>query len=237
MKRFSKRSTIIVLGGLLLALGALIAILLVVKSEDGGGPSWVEKNIHEYRATLSVSTNPTEQAFLQDKLARMERIEQNRLQAMRNAPTKPADPCALRPTPEPTKFIDRTAGISPVSEVSINPEEFTPSNQWQGEWAGLWVRAYAGRQAQDPQQGEIWVLVDYTSDFGSYPAPTRGGRLIIIAANGLVFTLQDESGALHYFDVASRNYLSSPEEILPTLIPQPTFTPDTGICPAYPVNP
>jgi len=218
----------------LIALAALAVTLLTGSSTDGGGPAWVEQNIAEYRATLAVSTNPTEQAFLQDKLNRMESIQQNRLQALENAPTKPADPCALRPTPEPTRSVPRLPGISPVERAPINPEEFTPVNQWQGEWAGLWVRVYAGAQAYDSRQGEVWVLVDYASDFGSYPAPTPGGALTISAADGLVLTLQDESGARLYFDVASRSYLSRPGETLPTVVPQPTFTLDAGVCPAYP---
>jgi hypothetical protein len=81
------------------------------------------------------------------------------------------------------------------------------------------------------------VLVDRTGDFGSYPAPTPGGALTITAAEGLVLTLQDESGAVLYFDVASRSYLSTPGELRQTVLPQPTFTPDVGVCPADLVNP
>lgn len=234
MKRLSKRTINLALGGVLIALAALAATLLAGSSADGGGPAWVEQNIDEYRATLSVSTDPTEQAFLQDKLNRMENIQQNRLQALENAAPKPEDPCALRPTPEPTRSVPRVPGISSVEGAPINPEEFIPVNQWQGEWAGQWVRVFAGRQTYDPQQGEIWVLVDHTADFGSYPAPTPGGALTITAADGLVLTLRDESGAVLYFDVASRSYLSSPGEQRPTAVPQPTFTPDVGFCPAYP---
>ncbi len=238
MKRLSKRTISIALGGLLIALSALTITLWVGSSEDGGGPAWVEQNIAVYEATLAVSTNPTEQAFLQDKLSRLQSIEQRRLQGLQNAQPKPEDPCALRPTPEPTRALMRTAGISPVSgQVPINPEEFTPASQWQGEWAGLWVRVYAGARAYDPRQGEIWVLVDYAADFGSYPAPTPGGALTITAADGLVLTLQDESGASLYFDVASRSYLSAPGESRPTVVPQPTFTPDAGVCPADLVTP
>jgi hypothetical protein len=237
VKRFSKRTINLFLGGALIALTALAGTLLAGRSADGGGPAWVEQNIHEYRATLSVSTNPTEQAFLQDKLRRMESIQQNRLQALENAAPKPEDPCALRPTPEPTRDVPRVPGISGVDGAPINPEEFTPVNQWQGEWVGLWVRVYAGSRAYDRQQGEIWVLVDRTGDFGSYPAPTPGGALTITAAEGLVLTLQDESGAVLYFDVASRSYLSTPGELRQTVLPQPTFTPDVGVCPADLVNP
>lgn len=234
MKRLSKRTISIALSGLLVALSALTITLWVGSSEDGGGPAWVQQNINEYRATLSVSTDPTEQAFLQDKLNRMESIQQNRLQALENAAPKPEDPCAQRPTPEPTRSVPRLAGIYSVVDAPINPEEFTPVSQWQGEWAGLWVRVYAGSRTYDPQQGEIWVLVDHTADFGSYPAPTPGGALTITAADGLVLTLRDESGATLYFDVASRSYLSTPDESRPTAVPQPTFTPDAGVCPAFP---
>lgn len=234
MKRFSKRTTLIALGAVLVALAALTASLLVGRSEDGGGPAWVEQNIDEYRATLAVSTNPTEQAFLQDKLRRMEQIQANRLQALQNAPTKPVDPCALRPTPEPTEARVRLAGINAANQAPINPEEFTPTSQWQGRWAGQWVTVYAGFRADDPPQGVIWVLVDSTADFGSYPSPLRGGALRITSADGLVLTLQDESSTEVYFDVASRSYLNSPDEALATLVPLPTFTPEAGVCPAYP---
>jgi hypothetical protein len=232
LKRFSKRSNLIVLAGALIALAALTTFLLIGYSADGGGPAWVEQNIDEYRATLAVSTDPTQQAFLQDKLSRMESIQQNRLQALRNAPPKPEDPCALRPTPAPTQFVAHVAGVSAVDKAPINPEEFTPSNQWQGEWAGLWVRVYAGVRADDLEQGVIWVVVDNTGDFGSYASPTRGGMLSITAENGLILTLQDKAGAIIYFDVASRQYLTALNEVVPTLVPLPTFTPDMGLCPA-----
>lgn len=232
MKRFSKRTTMIAFGALLVALAALTVGLLTARSEDGGGPAWVEQNIDEYRATLAVSTNPTEQAFLQDKLQRMEQIQSNRLQALQNAPTKPADPCALRPTPEPTVARARLDGISAANQAPINPEEFTPTSQWQGRWAEEWVTVFAGFRADDPPQGVVWVLVDNAPDFGSYESPKRGGALRITGVDGFVLTLQDETGAELFFDVASRVYLDSPDETLPTLIPKPTFTPDAGICPA-----
>ncbi len=232
MKRFSKRTILIALAGVLVALAGLTATLLIGKSADSGGPAWVAKNIEDYQATLAVSTNPTEQAFLKQKLAAMEQIEKNRIQALGNIPTKPADACAMRPTPEPTSVRNHLAGINQAGTVPISPDEFTPTNQWQGEWAGQWLRVFAGVHADNTSQGVIWVVADNSADFGSYDAPSRGGALTITAANGLVLTLKDESGAKLYFDVASRQYLSSLSATAATLVPRPTFTPDNGSCPA-----
>jgi len=232
VRRFSKRTIHIAIGAALVALIGLAATLLIVNSADTGGQAWVERNIEEYRATLAVSTNPTEQAFLQQKLNAMEQIQANRLQALRNLPTKPADPCEMRPTPEPTTVRPATAGISLASSVPISPDDFISTTQWQGEWAGLWVRVYAGAYAGSVDQGVLWIVVDNTGDWGNYDSPMRGGALTVTAAEGLVLTLKDASGAQLYFDVASRQFLSYPNAAAATLVPMPTFTPDTGLCPA-----
>jgi hypothetical protein len=232
VKRFSKRTVQLFVAGLFIALAALGVTLLKGRSADGGGPAWVDKNIQDYQATLAVSADPTEQAFLEQKLAAMQQIEKNRVQALDNLPTKPVDPCSMRPTPEPTTVRATVAGISQVDSVPISPDDFTPTNQWQGEWADLWVRVYAGANPNEAEQGVLWVVVDNSGDYGSYDAPTQGGALTIIAANGLVLTLQDASGATLYFDVASRKLVNSPTTVASTLVPMPTFTPDTGSCPA-----
>lgn len=192
------------------------------------GPAWVERDIQALQATLSVSQNPTEEAFIQSKLNRLKSIQSNSLQGLQNAPEKPADKCGLRPTPLPTMVL--TPGVEQFPAELYEQYALFANSRWQGEVNGQRVVALAGTLSDDPQQGVLLVLVPNTDDQGGYPAPQAGGPLHITAADGARLTLTDDAGAEFTFDVAARAYLSSPDEILPTLAPQPTFTPTTDIC-------
>lgn len=192
------------------------------------GPAWVERDIQALQATLSVSQNPTEEAFIQSKLNRLKSIQSNSLQGLQNAPEKPADKCGLRPTPLPTMAL--TPGVEQFPAELYEQYNLFVNSRWQGEVNGQRVVALAGYLSGDPQQGVLLVLVPNTDDQGIYPAPQAGGALHITLADGARLTLTDDIGAEFTFDVAARAYLSSPDEILPTLAPQPTFTPTTDIC-------
>lgn len=228
-KSFGKFSTI------LFILIGVILLVLMIKMLGGSqpetaaaGPAWVERDIQALQSTLAVSTNPTEEAFIQKKLDRLRNIQSNSLQAQKNAPEKPADKCALRPTPLPTEIP--TPGVEQFSAELYEQYSLFANSRWLGEVNGQWVAVLAGYLTDDPRQAALLVLVQNTDDRASYAAPQASGALHIQSADGALLTLTDDTGVEFYFDVAAHAYLSSPDEVLPTLAPQPTYTPTVDIC-------
>lgn len=220
---------------ILFALSGVILLAVMIKLLTGtpsepaaAGPAWVESSIQQLEATLAVSSNPTEEAFIQGKLQQLRNIQAGSLQAQQNAPEKPAEKCALRPTPRPT--TEPVSGLEQFQPELYEQYNLFINSRWLGEINGQWVTVFAGLSGEDPQQGVLLVLVQNTADRGLYPAPQAGGALTIQSVDGTRLTVVDESGIELIFDAAARAYLSSPDEIQPTLAPQPTFTPTVDIC-------
>lgn len=220
-----------------IALAAVILLAVMVKilstppaaAPAPAGPAWVENNAQALEATLAISANPTEQAFIQSKLDQLRRIQAATGGSLQNAPEKPAEACAARPTELPTP--ERTPGVEQFPAELYEDLQGKLNSRWQGEVNGQWVTVMAGTQLADPPQAAVWVFVENTDDRGVYSAPDAEGALQIASADGARLTLQDAAGTAFYFDVAARAYLTSPEEILPTLAPVPTNTPAPEICP------
>jgi len=226
-----KISVLIFSGLLVLGLTTFGLAQIVAGANHPAGQVWVQANIAEYRQTLAVSINPTQQALLQSKLERMERIDNNRVQGLLNVQSKPADICAAAPPRKIEIAAVRVEGIQDVDSAPISPEEFSPTNLWQGWLSAGWVQVYAGGDAENSNLGILWVIVENSADFGMYPAPGQGGALRIIQAQGARLTLENEAGQRLYFDLAARSYLSSADELVPTLVPLPTFSPAPELCP------
>ncbi|HWR67239.1 MAG TPA: hypothetical protein VN364_14060 [Bellilinea sp.] len=220
-----------------IALAAVILLAVMVKllstppaaASPPAGPAWVENNAQALEATLAVSTNPTEEAFIQSKLDQLRRIQATSAGSLQNVPEKPAEACDLRPTELPTP--ERTPGVETFTPELYEDLQGKMNSRWQGEVNGQWTAVLSGVQLTDPPQAALWVFVENTSDTAIFPAVTASGMLQIVAANGVRLTLQDAAGTKFYFDVAAREYLSSPDEVLPTLVPLPTNTPAPEICP------
>lgn len=224
-----KFSTILFLLAGVILLAVMITMLGGSQPETSSpGPAWVARDIQALESTLSVSQNPTEQAFIQSKLDRLKSIQANSLQGLNNVPEKPADKCGLRPTPLPTEIP--TPGVEQFPAELYEQYNLFANSRWQGDTNGQWAVVLAGYLRDDPQQGVLLVLVPNTDDQGVYPAPQAGGALQITAADGARLILVDDAGANFSFDIAARAYLSSPDQVLPTLAPHPTFTPTTDIC-------
>ena len=210
-------------------LAVMVKILSTPPAASPSGPAWVESNAHALEATLAVSTNPTEEAFIQSKLDQLRRIQATSGGSLQNVPDKPADACAIRPTEMPTP--ERTPGVEQFPAETYEDLQGRMTSRWQGEINGQWVTVFAGTQLIDPPQPAVWVFVENTDDRGIYPAAQANATLQIVSADGARLTLRDTAGTTFYFDVAARAYLSSPDEILPTLAPLPTNTPEPEICP------
>lgn len=220
-----------------IALAAVILLAMMVQllssplaaAPAPAGPAWVESNAQALEATLAISTNPTEQAFIQSKLDQLRRIQVTSAGSLQNVPEKPAEACDLRPTELPTQ--ERTPGVEQFSPELYEDLQGRLNSRWQGEVNSQWLTVMAGVQLTDPPQASVWVFVENTDDRGVYPAPDADGALQIMSADQTRLTLQDAAGTLFYFDVSARAYLTSPDEILPTLAPLPTNTPAPEICP------
>jgi len=220
-----------------IALAAVILLAVMVKllstppaaAPAPAGPAWVENNAQALEATLVVSTNPTEQAFIQSKLDQLRRIQATSAGSLQNVPEKPAEACGLRPTELPTPV--RTPGVEQFPAELYEDLQGRLNSRWQGKVNGQWVTVMAGIQLADPPQPAVWVFVENTDDRGIYPAQDAIGTLQIESADEVRLTLQDATGTIFYFDLAARSYLSSPDEFLPTLAPMPTNTPAPEICP------
>ena len=107
-------------------------------------------------ATLAVSTNPTEQAFIQGKLDQLRRIQATSAGSLQNVPEKPAEACVLRPTELPTP--ERISGVEQFPAELYEDLQGKLNSRWQGEVNGQWVTVMAGTQLTDPPQAAVWVL-------------------------------------------------------------------------------
>jgi len=210
-------------------LAVMVKLLSTLPAATPAGPAWVENNAQALEATLAVSTNPTEEAFIQSKLDQLRRIQATSGGSLQNAPEKPLDACALRPTALPTP--EKTPGVEAFTPELYEDLQGKMNSRWLGEVNGQWVTVMAGVQLAEPPEPAVWVFVENTDDRSIYPAPDASETLQIVSANGVRLTLQDAAGTVFYFDAAARAYLSSPAEILPTLAPLPTNTPAPEICP------
>src|SRR3972149_7059942 len=76
----------------IIAITAVILLTVMVKilsappTATPAGPTWVENNAQALEATLAVSTNPTEEAFIQSKLDQLRRIQATSGGSLQNVP-------------------------------------------------------------------------------------------------------------------------------------------------------
>ncbi len=225
-----KRPVWIMIGGIALVVALVVGSRLAIGASLPSGPAWLTNDIQEYSQTLTANPNPTQAALLSQKLNLLEQANPNQIKGVEGESAKAANPCDLMPTARPQVQSDRVEGILEGLLAPINPSSFSGTNQWQGYVNDQWTVVYAGADGQNLQQGLLWVDVESTGEFDSYPAAQPGGALTILSAENNVLLLSDESGDTLYFDMAARSYLSVPDQSLPTLEPQPTLTPTPSIC-------
>jgi hypothetical protein len=132
-------------------------------------------------------------------------------------------------TMEPTQLLPiprRKAGIGTIIETGLAPfpSYLTISNQWYTESGNKLMRVFAGAQRSDgakelpkPWAGLVIIEVSSTKDLktffpnegGSYYTPKKSGIVRIIDADGDKLVLLAENGDIFYFDLASRNFLTT----------------------------
>jgi len=214
----------------LLASGILSAGGQFDPQQGQGGGDWLTLLLEQIGERSRSAVNPTEQALLEDKRSRLEQVQQARQEAALQAvPTLTLGVC---PPPDVQTVDDLPQGIFELDgEGDYEDLDFMAVNGWRGSVNGNFVTVMAGRQFSNAAQGML-VLFTVKAPLQAETAPAQGGRLRITAAEGYRLTLTDEQGGVYYYDVAARRWLSSPDEIVPTLPPIPTFTPQAGLpCP------
>lgn len=207
-------------------MGAYVALLLVLVglgiglglysqrqavAAPGQAPSWQGQMLAQYTQTLAVLQDPEQRAFLAQKMAPLQTQEAARQQALAHpAPTKPADPNALRP-PEPLQVqsLPREPGIVEGVAAPVSPDDFTTRNAWQGEVDGQWVWVYAGAHTYAPEQGALIVLPEGAVKEEWIEGPAGGGALRIVAAQEGVLRLEAANGVQLEFDLRTRTLRQS----------------------------
>lgn len=222
----------LIVGLILLVGGGILSAGGQFDPQQGeGGGNWLTVLLEQIDQRSQNAANPTEQALLDDKRNRLQQVQQARQEAgLLAAPTLTLGVC---PPPEPT--ISTAALPQGIFELEDRGDyedlDFMALNGWRGVVNGNEVTVMAGWQFSNPAQGKL-VLFTLRAPMQEVLAPAQNGGLRISAAAGYRLTLTDEQGGVYYFDVAARRWLSSPDEIVPTLPPIPTFTPQPGLpCP------
>lgn len=208
---------------LALAALALIAVLISMLVNPAGNPA-AAKDPQQAGIT---GANPTEQAFLAEKAARLQGMlgmGTGGLEA-----TKPADPCAMRPKDDPTP-----AKMSMIVQLGGELDELVNMrvlSVWQGPVMDQWVRFYTGLTNEADPVGAVYVVVENTLDAMEYRPPAKVGALTIDGVKDGRVWLRSADGFQLYFDIPGRVFTSAPDQKVQPLAPLPTLVPTPAVCP------
>ena len=165
----------------------------------------------------------TEQALQLTHVAAPTSDTQEEYPILSNAPPKPDEILFFRPEGTLAGY-----GILYESQVVGDPNHKYRFNSliWEERtYAGV-TRVRGGRAIELPDQGAIRVSIatnSYSSDM-VIESPVKAGELTITGAVGDRLILTSEQGQTFYFDVPSRHFVNSMDEIVPTATPAPTLT-------------
>jgi len=229
-----KKSAIWLLTLILLAVGTAVILtnpLAVFGQSPLPTPDWEEQAFNELlQALANPALDSDMRTSLEGKLSALQAGQQSELQAQAIQPPKPADICAARPQVDITEEA-RLTGIIPEGPVPFRASDVSITNQWQEQYAGYWVHAYAGAPADNPAQGMLIIEFQGSPSLGGrFPTPNADGALTIRAATPTRLTLESAGGTLYYFDIPALQFAESLEAPLTALAlpapPQPT----PGMC-------
>lgn len=191
-------------------------------------------------------------AFFQDELTRTDLPEEARtlvaakLEGVSISATKRAEGTAVHPsleTIEAVKTQEALPGDTKLPDgIDPSPNHPVPVLKVLAEVLASWKKTtdertyfiYSGSLREDAQQGAIMVQNPRTFEFKQYDTPEKTGGVTIIAENGLIITLQAETGALYYFDAALEWFVDTNGSPLPTYTPSPTPVLTLTPAPMYP---
>jgi hypothetical protein len=150
-------------------------------------------------------------------------IEQTRV-AAGLTPQPPPGPSPVPVTLAPAPLARRPAGTGNIVTDFVPPfpaMSHVITSMWYAETGDTRLIVYAGALRDNPgaqtsaSQGVVIVVIQTAQGTGlpgggTYPAPGKTGPLRIVDANGARLVLQSENGAALYFDVPTRQFVSSP---------------------------
>ena len=172
---------------------------------------------------------------IEGKLAILYREATARADAYQNIPRAPRNPNA--PTPSIVIEEEKQTGIIEDPFIAIPLRVFQPTNAWQEKIGDSWVHVTAGIFTKEPSQGVLYVdFYGGPSHIGKFvPMPTKDGAVRIVDAIDYRLTLETEGGSKYYYDVPGLSFVSSLDEVVPTITPQPAKDSPTGTpVPPYP---
>ena len=219
-----------------LALAALAVPVLAQQAGPGHLEGWAARKAAELEAALPQVRDRAMADSLEGKVAALRYQESLEATAAAVGAVPPEDPCALMPTPLPAAKADaRPDGILEGPLAVMPGTRVEGHDQWTGQAGSIRLTAFAGLRLDLPGQGVVVVWEDNSAGGGEYLAPQATGALKIVAERQGRLELVDEQGSIRFFDLPARQFLTPAEaqakSALPTVIPQPTFTPAPQLCP------
>lgn len=235
MKNLKNRNKLTGIAGVILSLFLIIIISVVVVPGRSNArqqiPPYEDDQIEALQRMLQTPMSPEMQEILTEKLVALESMNTNQVSALENAPEKPLDPCSQRPVAQEPETSSYPTGLLEDIQPPFPPMKYAITSTWQDYVDGLLTRVYAGALGEDPGQGVLIVTQQNSMGGGVFFPPQKNGALTIISFDGLRLIIHTQTGDELIFDSASLQFISSLEEIQPTITPAATFTPVTEICP------
>jgi hypothetical protein len=132
-----------------------------------------------------------------------------------------AMPNASKQLVRPTYQVEGQRDIG-IIEYPTNPfpsTEYVITNAWQELINGSYVTVFAGALANNPKQGMILVQMESPRRLRQYITPDQSGEIKISSAKGLRLVVVSSNNKTYYFDVPAQRFVSSLNEIAPTITP------------------
>ena len=187
--------------------------------------------IEALQRMLQTPMSPEMHEILTEKLNALQSMSAEQVNALESAPEKPNDPCSEIPVTEATSESLSPTGLLEDIQPPFPPMKYIITSTWQDFVNGNLTRVYSGALGEDPLQGVLIVTQRTSEGGGVFLTSERLGTLTITSADGSRLLIQAERGELLIFDVASMQFISTLEEIPPTVTPAATFTPILPMCP------
>ena len=105
-------------------------------------------------------------------------------------------------------------------------------NGWSGFVDGYYAFLYAGALLSTPEQGVIIMVITMPShtSFEQYLTSTQHGALRVVSEQNHRLTLVAADEMVFYFDLPTRQFVTSLTEVAPSVTPSPLATPSpTGL--------
>ncbi len=153
----------------------------------------------------------------------------------------PNDPNRKKvPPPIPTiQASERMTGIIERPAVPFPSSAYQIENAWQEKVDDAYILVFAGADSKQSNKGVLVVMSDKNRRSETYYTPTNSGSVKITEVKGLQLVLKAKGNEIFYFDVLGRKFISSLDEVVPTITPIPNgeniaLTPTDTPVPAYP---